>query len=254
MLQRLQLWLRGFKNYLLYKFFFHIKGYTYYPSSILPKIKYCTKIDIDALLRHQELYILRRSNKTRSETFNELGILREDAILGKEIPGLSMNLLGAKFKAGFIKYVPHVKTRAVVNWDGSKTIYLSDFIGLYSTIEIYSPIFFRGSDIHNISIPYVKKENKELTRILGKLKLKYRLSNGDVKATGRAVLEHVPTNLNYWHVEQCLLNFNDIAIPTLKNGFDKDISGYFIAHVLSVKALPDIDVQPTPLAKSSYER
>jgi len=68
-------------------------------------------LDIDYLIDKQDLFILRRSSKTTEDTFNDLGILRDDIINTKEIPGLSMNLLGAYFKIEHIKYVPKIGTK-----------------------------------------------------------------------------------------------------------------------------------------------
>src|ERR1035437_2282444 len=128
------LW-KGLKNFFLLNYCRATKKFDY-PNCILPKSKYQCLLNIDHILNKQDLYILRRSNKLEEETFNDLGILRDDTINDKELPGLSMNLLGGFFKIDYIKYVPKMGTKAVQVWKGEK-VYLYEFVNDYDIRNIY---------------------------------------------------------------------------------------------------------------------
>ena len=246
-----QLLWKDLKNFLICKFRLFTKG-SFYPNSILPKLRYRRYINIDELIEKQQMVILRRSDKPVAETFNDLGILREDALVAKDLPGFSMNLLGANFKTPFIKYVPIINTKATERWNGIDKIYLADYINLYKIKEVWSPIFFKGSDMHNLEIPYTKSEDKSILKVLKKLHLKYEVSDSTINSSGKAIIKHVPTNLNYWHLELHLTNFNGDIIKKVSNQFDKDISGYLISHVLSVKGSQELNVAIDIIPKSFY--
>ena len=83
-----------------------VTGRLKYPLSILPKSQYIQRINIDKLYRDISLIIVRRSDKPKEEVFNKFGIMREDVITRGDIPGMSMNLLGGKFKYEHIRFNP----------------------------------------------------------------------------------------------------------------------------------------------------
>jgi hypothetical protein len=77
---------------------------------------------------------------------------------------------------------------------------------------------------------------------------------GEIKASGKATIEHAPTNLNYWHVELSLLDFNSTPVKKIKNQFHKSLSGHILSHILSVKASSVLQEEPTPINKIFYSR
>jgi len=247
------LW-KNLKNFLLYNYYTSIGKYKY-PNSILPKNYYRRIIEIDKILKTQELITIRRSKKKENEIFNDCGILRDDVIIDKDIPGLSMNLLGSKYKINYIKYVPKIKTKATEEWNGIEAVYISEFFKCYSVLDEYSAIFFNVSDLHNVNIPYNKKKDDSVIQILRKLSLKYEISeNGQIKSEGKALVEHVPIYLNYWHLELKLLDFNGNQISKASNQFNKHIVSFMLLQYLKVKAVSNPRIVIPSISKIDYKK
>ena len=184
-------------------------GKVNYPQKILPNIKYVHIIvDMDSLLSAQKSYSVHRSALPLTHTFNELGILREDAIPINRIPGLSMNLLGSFFQVEDIKFNP--KSPGSDNWDGLLIVNICDFLDCIETIEPpFSPVFFDLSEIHNADVPFERNLDKDLKRKLIQAKIiddKYSKSKKELNY--KIEIKHAPTNLNYWHIELTLWDYN----------------------------------------------
>lgn len=250
MLQKFQNLWKDLKNFLVCKYY-RFQGTLSYPHSIIPKPLFRERINFGELLSRQIVYILRRSDKLKGETFNELGYLREDIIFRKDVPNMSMNLMGTFFKEQYLRFVPEMGTKATENWDGKSKVYLSEFINKYKTITNCSAIYFEAADLHNIDIPYSKPHDKEAEKLFKTLK--HQIVDNIIIANSKTVLEHSPTYLNYWHIELSLLDFNSDPVKKIKNNFHKDSAGYFLLHVLSIKALPNLKSPLTPIKKSFYK-
>lgn len=250
MYQKPQLLWKDFKNICQCKWYRLIRKLSY-PSCILPKVSYQAKLNIDDLVNNFDIFLLRRSNKKKSETFNELGILREDAIVGNEVPFLSMNLLGGLFKAKHCKYNPKMKTKATEKWDGNKRIYLADFINDYAVLPITSQIVYNVKDIHNIPVPFsVSESNKDGKKLFEALKAKKVGTRFEL--LGKTSIEHDPTNLNYWHAELVLWDFKSDPVVKYKNEWQTTSIGYIISHVLTMKAMQSPPPNLRKIRKQDY--
>jgi len=245
------LW-KDLKNFFLCKYL-RCTGKLSYPHSILPKPKYKSIINIDDLQSHQELVVLRRSSKSKEESFNSIGNLRSDIIDEKEIAGLSMNLMGTFLKEEHIVFSPKMRTKAVERWPGLVKVYLSEFKSLYNILSTVSPIYYRVSDLHNITIPYKKQYDTEIEKVLKKLKLKFDTDNLEFKANGQIQIEHAPTYLNYWHVELCLLDFNTNPVRKIKNQFHTSLASYVLSDILSVNGHSSLKEPVKPIHSCFYK-
>ena len=103
-----------------------------FPVSILPKLNYVSIIDIQSLLNGQTVYILRRSDKSFNDTFNDLGKLREDAVTPKEIPFLSLNMLGGLFEPEHTRF--KVLNNGMSRWKNNDFISIIDFLNDFTHI------------------------------------------------------------------------------------------------------------------------
>jgi hypothetical protein len=173
-----------------------------YPFRLLPKKNYFEKIQTEKLFEDIDCYLVRRSNFDAIKTFinNEViekALFKED----NEMPGLSMNLLGAKFKENHIIFNP--KKIGSKPWTHFRScFYLRELSEL--EIEIFNnscPIFFKINDLNGYKISF-ERGTKELNDIL-----KRKASSSGSKNNGKEILDgevevmHKPTNLNYWHIE-----------------------------------------------------
>ena len=224
-----------------------------YPAQILPRIRFKKEINVDLLKRQHKLYIVRRSNKDSNNTFTELGLLREDAIISSssDLADLSMNLLGRRFKSEFIKYRPKMKTISVEPWSGKDRYFICDLKNEYEIIEPATPVYFKISDLHRITLPYSMPSTKEMQNLFKNLK--HTVIGTTIIAQGESIITHSPNNLNYWHVELNILDFNQNPVVKKKmNQFSKSLAGHLVSQILSVKAKSELDETPQKIPLSSY--
>lgn len=177
-------------------------GIIAYPICIIPKKRFEQYINIDELLSDNEYIIVRRSEKPQNEIFDEFGWLREDALVNtyREVPGLSMNILGGNFRPRHIQFNP--KGDAAKEWakdiDSSLWYkYIWNVKYLWNT----TPIFFKLSEIHRNEFPYQRNADTNLNKILNSLNLTPKVIDGKALIKGVSVLKHSPNKLNYWHIE-----------------------------------------------------
>lgn len=224
-----------------------------YPSHILPKNKYEHLIDIDKLNRTQIIYVLRRSSKDFLDSFNVVGdtvILREDVIDKSEIPNMSLNLAGGKFKDNDLKYIPKINTRATEKWNGSEKIYLSEYLNCYKIADKFCPIYFDVSKIHKKEIPYQQGKTKDLRKLLKEMGEDPIEINDKYQFSAIIEVSHEPINLNYWHVELKIKDFKKHEISSTKSAWVKELCEQTLKNILAVNAYHEIITKPIP--SSSY--
>jgi hypothetical protein len=181
----------------------------FYPFWILPKKGFKKEMDINHLNDLENHGIVRRSLRSRKNTFDKFGSVRKDALLGidkpeKEVPGLSLNILGSKFKIWHLNYIP--TKSAGKDWDGEETKLWWKYIK-YATLKCRSvAIFFNLRDIHNITFPYSHHNEGKLKEIIRKNNPSLLVQNSAGKVFGASIIKHKPARLNYWHVEFHLLD------------------------------------------------
>lgn len=192
-------WFKELTNFIKSKL---LTGNTNYPKAIIPVPGYKLSLDFD-LIETELILLVRRSNQSYAETYDEDGCLKEQAISPIEMPNMSLNLLGAKFKIKHIDYIQ--KKHAADPWDG-KRVEISEIIKDIENKGSSIPIFIRHSDINNKSFPYQRpKEQLSQPQILLLESLGYNLNQtsalGLVPLEGSTKITHTPTMSNYWHVE-----------------------------------------------------
>jgi hypothetical protein len=252
MFQRFQRLSKGLKNFLLFKY--SQLGKYQYPVSILPKAKYKKEINLDLLIADQDLYVLRRSDKTAKETFTESGFLYEDVLLQTNVPNMSMNILGRLFKAKYIKFRPLLKTNGGKDWDGNYSPKFSDLKNDFEKLKIYSPIFFKGADLNNIEIPCSREINNDSKNLMKQLKIKPDEEDGNFILKGQAKLKHSPINLNYWHIELVITDYKKVPkkIMDISNTWNFDATYFLLTHILTIKALKEIPLSIPIISTNHY--
>jgi len=230
--------LKGLQNTLLCKYY-QLRGKYNYPLSILPKKSYRHIIDIDNLLTEGDFFLVRRSDKSVNETFNELNILREDAILVKDVPGMSLNLLGGEFKSEHIMYSP--KDNGSKRWKGERVYFFIDFKKSYVILSNPVHIYFPVKKLHGKTFPYYRGKDDHTKKIISALNLKPE-QNGKYKFTGSSRITHDPTNLNYWHIELELKDDNGDRIKNASSAWITSAAQEALGHFITGSAKNTIPV------------
>jgi len=240
MFQKLQHSLKALRNILLCKYY-RLTRKLDYPNSILPKTSYKPIINIDALIKNQSVCLIRRSDKIFEDTFNQLGgeyTLKEDVISYSDVPNLSINLLGGLFEDKHIKYKASLKEPAGKKWDGMTEINLAEHVNGYVVVENFCAIYIHANNIHDITVPYKRPIDKELDKFFKAFEIEPIKEENNYILDGKTKVIHDPINLNYWHVEFKILNFEQGEIKDTKATWKKEYSKQVLKDIIAANAFP----------------
>jgi hypothetical protein len=211
-----------------------LNGPVQFPISILPKASYVLTIDFPSLIENQEVFILRRSDRPKEETFNELGLLRVDVLKPKEIPFLSLNLLGGDFISEYSRF--RIFGKGMERWPGDIDISLEDYPGCFNVIEQICNIFLNANGLHGQKIQYQQPQTKDLTKQVdeffkgaGKIPVP---QEGVFEFEGLVNLVHDPTNLNYWHLEYNLFDYKGIPFKKVSSTYTENFCKTVISNII----------------------
>lgn len=223
---------------------------TEYPEYLIPKSTFVAQMSIDDLLKAvPELEVIRRSDKPQKETFNELGLLRQDAITGKELPNLSLHMLGGGLKVEDIRFVQ--KKPSSDTWPSTPPIDPLTLLQYVEIAPVYTPVFFTVKDIHEVTFPYVRSGSDKMAKKLREQFPKKSLFDevaDTITFSGTSKVAHAPAQLNYWHAE---LRFLDVEGNSIKNTSSKwrknamtSALSHFITNAGRMEALDEDVVIP----------
>lgn len=194
-----------------------------YPYCILPRHEYKNQFSIQQVINHNEYYLVRRSEKNFQDTFDDFGQVKISALIEnyRDVPGLSMNILGGLFRPKHISFV--LKGPATNPWikNMDKHIWIKH-IWYITYLKKTTPIFFKLNDIHGCDFPYHREENKDYKKLVQGMTIKPNIIDGVAECSGTSIVEHSPNKLNYWHIEfhikSGLGNLeNEPRVKTVKN-------------------------------------
>jgi len=246
MLRTCKLLLRALKNTLLIEWLVYKNKITY-PLTIISSRKFVVSINLDLLLDNQDVYVLRRSDHSPEDTFNDMGYLRADVIKTARMPLLSVNLLGALFKPEYSKY--RISNGGDSKWNG-ECVFISEHLNDYSELPESCNIYLHANLAHGQSYPFAfdtkdPNHRKELDKYLKGMGLPTIKEGGGNDLKGTIKLKHDPRKLNYWHVEYHVYNYDDQEILTAKRALDKNACDRVITNVISVSASRHVKNIPT---------
>jgi|GEM_PF-3823523 len=245
---------RILKDTYLYNYYRWI-GKCDFPVSILPKFHYVSLIDIQLLLNGQTVYIIRRSDKSFNDTFNDLGKLREDALTPKEIPFLSLNMLGGLFKPEHTKL--KVLNSGMNRWKNNDFISIIDFLNDFTKVNNYCIVYIEANGIDGQGVPYSQTSTKDLKReidLFFKHLDKPVILENKYKLEGETKLIHDPINLNYWHLELNLLDYKKEPIRYKSSKYIEEFCKKVISDIVcanSHSSLTEIPQIPKNVYKTS---
>lgn len=234
--------LKGLKNIFLCSFY-SIVGRLKYPAIILPKSSFYNPIDFEKLLSEVNVVFTRRIDVGINDIHNEVGVIKTSLFKRKDVPGMSLNILGKHFKSKFNKF--KTQKEGSEYWEG-QPIYLSNHINHFTEVDInFSNLYLSSSDLHHVPVPFYRPNDRESIKLYESLGIQPVIDGSRLMAEGEIFLEHKPTNLNYWHAE---LSFNSIdGTPINRNKLtpiQKEAADHVIEHILTGTATID---EPLPI-------
>lgn len=188
-----------------------------YPSYMVPYIGLSPNVNVDELKGSCEFAIARRVDKPFCESDIKLmpdgtGIVRADSPLRGEtferVPNLSMTLLRHAKPISSAQYSLDMKSPKD-NWTGGM-VNPWMYRGKATKVnDCYLMVYLLGN-LHGQPAPYQRRFNKRTDAV--SVQDKYDNLKDDIlknsfstktlyNATGRILLKHSPTTLNYWHFE-----------------------------------------------------
>ena len=212
----------------------HLKNKEVYPIKILPKENFTLSINIGTLKDNCNLYITRRidSDLDLSEiTLNNNSF--KDLIWKQEKPqNMSWNLLGKYFLPKYNRYIPN--KFGSMDWQGCDTIMPYLTRGQFHTEIKHYNAFIPLAKIHGIKFP-ISLEGKPQRDFLQKTQIEPKpiIINGSISVRGELLIEHRPTNFNYWHVQFLMIDHEtvpmkpNISSSKIKTFLREDILGRF---------------------------
>jgi len=205
-----------------------------YPEELLPQHNY--KV-IETKDLNPEHSILRKSLRSKTESLDNLGDVRIDAIFEKEkeVFGLSINLFGI-FTCEYLKIIV-INTKFHEDWNPGDKIPIIDEIE-FTIDENAFPLFFKIKDLHNKSIPY----KKNLPKIKG-------IKNFE----GFCCIDHKPTKCNFWHFELSVYDsdLKQTYINASKKTWQKEIAHFLSKSILKMHVSIDVP-EKIKISKSCY--
>lgn len=237
-----------------------IRGIALYPRAILPRKNFIPQINFVEYLSNYKFLTVRRTSKKPTDAFDEHGVLRVDALISdlKDVPEMSLSLLGGLFQLKHLKYVP--KGEASKKWTSGNNIKLSY---LKKTFEIENeiyPIFFILNEICNQEIPVKRRTDDIEIKKLYKCLNKTLPHKEFVDLTGVSLVSHEPVNFNYWHIEFLLKDLGTNQ-PVKRKSIRSSDDNYWqnnlalnaVNDLLIVKAKRDIaDIDYYEIPKKLY--
>jgi len=218
-----------------------------YPLEILPKSNY-RKLDIPIINEINNIFLIRRSLKsTLKETFSSNNLVRIDALVqegsGRKFKNYSLNILGGLFEEKHISFIQ--KGKAIEDWTMGETIRIEEYKDCYRT-ENSIPIFFLLGKFHNINIPYHITNAKEIEDEENRKIFSAFNETSNIQVNGKCEVVHVPTKLNFWHVElrSTDINEKDAKLKTVKEqGVGKwhEFTKYLQDNIIKTNAYPNLN-------------
>ena len=179
-----------------------------YPEEIIPKPNFIKPFPLDELTKDDSDYHVCFRIDGELDAFTEAGTFNGKKKLMKKcfphMPHLSMNLHGGLFKPEHVKFVQ--KKPGCDEWDGESIIELKEFVKCVEEKPEAIPVFFNSKLICQKGIRTLvsfknKDSYKAMKAIFHNIKFPDYQDGIEVELSTDIKIVHVPTNLNYWHLQ-----------------------------------------------------
>ncbi len=180
-----------------------------YPKEILPQRGFVVPFPFQELSNAFGDYLLcyridgSVEDNLEPETFNGRRKLKKACFT--HLPHMSMNLYGGLFKPCHVRFVQ--KSPACDTWNGKANVLLDEYIHCVTENDSYTPVFYRASELCQDILTSVTFLDKNVYETVARFFAQSGFTMPSYekgKVVGIPVeirVEHVPTNLNYWHTQ-----------------------------------------------------
>lgn len=170
-----------------------------YPLHIIPQTGYLSRIDVDSLIDAEPMCrVLRRCDCPAGQAFVD-SVPSPSAVSAhafRNIRQMSMNLMGGQFEAEHAFWSQ--KGEAHKTWNGEPVDH-NALISLCELSEETHLFYFAVKKLQYKSFPHTRQFQKASQKALYDA-----VKEGEkfqIVANGRLIVRHVPTLMNYWHVQ-----------------------------------------------------
>lgn len=179
-----------------------------YPEEMIPQPGYIIPFPFEVLIEQNGDYLLNYRISGSVEENCEIGTFGGKRKLKREcfshVVHMSMNLHGGMFRPEYVRYVQ--KKPGSDSWDGQSKICLEDYVNVISEEENATPIFYEATKlcVRKLSTYLVFNNNdsyKAMKSVFPDCEFPKYQPGVTVTVYTDIKIEHVPTILNYWHVQ-----------------------------------------------------
>lgn len=179
-----------------------------YPEEIIPQPDFVKPFPLEELTKDDSDYHVcfridgDLDNYTEAGSFNGKRKLMRKCF--PHMPHLSMNLHGGLFKPEYVRFVQ--KKPGSDEWNGSKVIDINEFLECIEERPEAMPVFFKSKVICQQGIRTLvsfkhKDSFKAMKALFTKVDFPEYHDGIEVELFTDIKIVHVPTNLNYWHLQ-----------------------------------------------------
>lgn len=230
----------------------------HYPKAVLPHISYKQRIDINELVDTVQGLLVSRRIDGRFDEYTEnrdgLFFLTLNA-LGNilQLPQMSLDLLGALYSPS-----RHQRFRVTGNgrlvWDG-KTVYrLAPKTMFQFWDNSCCSVAIEAKKLHRIPLPYKKtlslQQHQEL--VDKGIDIEKFCSKKEYDLHGEILLDHLPTMLNYWHVQANSIAAGESAPMRGETKGWRGIALRFLVQYLLTLPVKDASMCRAPVVSKDY--
>lgn len=179
-----------------------------YPEDIIPQPNFVKPFPLDELTKDNCDYHVCFRIDGFLDDYTEAGAFNGKRKLMRKcfphMPHLSMNLYGGLFKPEHVKFVQ--KKPGCDEWDGERIINIKDFLGCIEEKPEAVPVFFDSKVIRQqgiqTKVTFRNKDSyKAMKNVFSNVEFPEYHEGVEVGLFTDIKIVHVPTNLNYWHLQ-----------------------------------------------------
>ena len=179
-----------------------------YPEEIIPRQNYVKPFPLNRLITKNGDYHICYRIDGPLDCFSENGTFNGKRkllkVCFKHMPHLSMNLHGGLFQPVYVRFVQ--KKPGSDEWDGTRAIAFQEYEQCISEIDGAVPVFYKASVLCQKGVKtFANFDNKESYKAMRQLFPRMPFPDFEegivVEIETNIDIKHVPTNLNYWHVQ-----------------------------------------------------
>ena len=179
-----------------------------YPEEIIPQPGYIKPFPLNELTKDEcDYHVCFRIDGALDDYLESGSFNGKRKLMRKcfpHMPHLSMNLYGGLFKPEYVRFAQ--KSPGCNEWDGECIININDFLGCIEENPQAIPVFYESKVISQqairTNVTFTNKDSyKAMKKVFKNVDFPDYYEGIEVTLETDIKIVHVPTNLNYWHLQ-----------------------------------------------------